>query len=262
MKRRGIRALALLLLLFISLSSFAYADTIVRGFNAKGTLEPGLIVALTENSNDTVESSAGSNPSKIFGVVIDPSQAPLTVQKKGEQVFVATGGNYPTFVSTENGNIKAGDYISISAINGIGSKAEDQPTVLGKAVEDFSGGSRVITTTSDGQKIGRITVNIIPGKNPLVKDKVAIPAPLKRFGQAIAGKNISALRIYIALAIFVVTAIIALSVLLIGVKSSITAIGRNPLSKKYILSGLFQVVTVAALVFIVGMFGVYLLLRL
>jgi hypothetical protein len=221
-----------------------------------------LIVALTENSNDTVESSTGNNPSKIYGVVIDPSQAPLTVQKKGEQVFVATGGNYPTFVSTENGNIKSGDYVSISSINGVGSKAGDQPTVLGKATEDFSGNSRVITTTSDGKKIGRITVSIIPGKNPLVKDTVAIPAPLKRFGQAVAGKNISALRIYIALAIFVVTAIIALSVLMIGVKSSITAIGRNPLSRKYILSGLFQVVTVAVLVFIVGMFGVYLLLRL
>jgi hypothetical protein len=245
MKWRGIPALAALLFLFIAINSIAHADTIVRGFNAKGTLEPGLIVALSENSSDTVESSAGNNPSKIYGVVIDPSQAPLTVQKKGEQVFVATGGNYPTFVSTENGNIKVGDYISIS-----------------KAVEDFSGNSRVITTTTDGQKIGRINISIIPGKNPLVKDTVAIPAPLKRFGQAVAGKNISALRIYIALAIFVITAIIALSVLMIGVKSSITAIGRNPLSKKYILSGLFQVVTVAVLVFIVGMFGVYLLLRL
>jgi hypothetical protein len=229
MKWRGIPALAALLFLFIAINSIAHADTIVRGFNAKGTLEPGLIVALSENSSDTVESSAGNNPSKIYGVVIDPSQAPLTVQKKGEQVFVATGGNYPTFVSTENGNIKVGDYISISSINGVGSKADDQPTVLGKAVEDFSGNSRVITTTTDGQKIGRINVSIIPGKNPLVKDTVAIPAPLKRFGQAVAGKNISALRIYIALAIFVITAIIALSVLMIGVKSSITAIGRNSL---------------------------------
>jgi hypothetical protein len=91
---------------------------------------------------------------------------------------------------------------------------------------------------------------------------VAIPAPLKRFGQAIAGKNISALRIYVALAIFVVTSIIALTVLAVGVRSSITSIGRNPLSKKYILRGLFQVLTMAFLVFLIGMFGVYLLLRL
>jgi hypothetical protein len=262
MKWRGIPALALLLLAFVAVVPFVHADTIVRGFNAKGTLEPGLVVALSGKSTDTVEVSSGNNSSKIYGVVIDPSQAPLTVQKKGEQVFVATGGTYLTFVSTEDGAIKVGDYISISSINGVGSKAVEQPTILGKALEDFSGKSSVITNTAEGHQIGRIRVSIIPGKNPLVKDNVAIPAPLKRFGQAIAGKNISALRIYVALAIFVVTSIIALTVLAVGVRSSITSIGRNPLSKKYILRGLFQVLTVAFLVFLIGMFGVYLLLRL
>jgi hypothetical protein len=262
MKRRGIPALALLLLAFLAFIPFASADTIVRGFNAKGALEPGLIVALSEKSEDTVEASAGNDPSKIYGVVIDPAQAPLTVQKKGQQVFVATGGSYPVLVSTQDGAIKAGDYISMSPINGIGAKAKEQPTVLGKANEDFNGTSSVITTTAEGYKIGRVSVSIIPGKNPLVKDNTAIPSFLKRFGQAIAGRSISALRIYVALGIFVMTSIIALTVLAVGVRSSITAIGRNPLSKKSILRGLFQVVTVALLVFLIGMFGVYLLLRL
>jgi hypothetical protein len=262
MKWRGIPALALLLLAFVAAPSLARADTIVRGFNAKGTLEPGLIVELSAKSTDTVEVSSSRDPSKLYGVVIDPSQAPITVQKKSEQVFVATGGNYPALVSTENGTIKAGNYIAISSINGIGAKAQDEPTVLGKALENFDGRANVITTTADGHQVGRINVNIIPGKNPLVKENVAVPAPLKRFGQAIAGKNISAIRIYAALGMFVVTAIVALAVLTVGIRASITAIGRNPLSKKYILRGLFQVVTVATLVFFVGMLGVYLLLRL
>jgi hypothetical protein len=166
MKWRGLPALALLLLAFAVLASIANADTIVRGFKANGTLEPGIIVALSGNSNDAVDIATEKDPTKIYGVVIDPAQAPFTVQKSGQQVFVATGGSYPTLVSTQNGTIKA------------------------------------------------------------------------------------------------ISAIIALSVLLVGVKSSITAIGRNPLSKKSILTGLFQVITVAILVFIVGMFGVYLLLRL
>jgi hypothetical protein len=70
------------------------------------------------------------------------------------------------------------------------------------------------------------------------------------------------MRIYAALVIFVIASIIALTVLVVGIRSSIIAIGRNPLSKKSILRGLFQVITVAFLVFIVGMGGVYLLLRL
>jgi hypothetical protein len=262
MKRRVIPALALLLLSFAVLVPIVRADTIVRGFSAKGTLEPGLIVSLSGKSTDTVEVAKGNSSSKVYGVVIDPSQAPLTVQKKGEQVFVSTGGTYPTLVSTEGGQIKAGDYISISSKNGVGSKAKDQATVLGKALEDFSGKSNIITTTSDGFQIGRIRVSIIPGKNPLVKDNVAIPAPLKRFGQIISGKSVSAIRVYVSLGIFVITSIIALTVLVVGVRSSITAIGRNPLSKKSILRGLFQVVMVALLVFLIGMFGVYLLLRL
>jgi len=262
MKWRVVPAFALLLLVLAALTPVAGADTIVRGFKAKGTLEPGIIVALKQKSSDTVESSPGNNASKIYGVVIDPALAPLTVHKTGEQVFVATGGSYPALVSTQNGSIQTGDYITISSISGIGTKAKDEPTVLGRALEGFDGKAGAITTTGDGHQIGRINVSIVPGKNPLVKDTVAIPAPLKRFGQAVAGKNISALRIYVALGIFVVTAIIALSVLVVGVRSSITAIGRNPLSKKYILRGLFQVVTVAFLVFIVGSFGVYLLLRL
>jgi hypothetical protein len=262
MKWRGIPALALLLLAFVLLLPLAHADTIVRGFKAKGAFEPGLIVEVSSKTTDTVEASSAKDPTKIFGVVIDPSQAPITLQKTSEQVFVATGGNYPVLVSTETGNIKAGDYISISSINGIGAKAQDEPTVVGKAIENFDGKSKVITSTSDGHQIGRINVSIIPGKNPLVRDNVAIPSPLKRLGQAIAGKNISALRIYAALGIFVISAIIAIAVLTVGIKASITAIGRNPLSKKYILRGLFQVVTVAGLVSLVGMLGVYLLLRL
>jgi hypothetical protein len=262
MKWRGLPALALLLLAFAVLASIANADTIVRGFKANGTLEPGIIVALSGNSNDAVDIATEKDPTKIYGVVIDPAQAPFTVQKSGQQVFVATGGSYPTLVSTQNGTIKAGDYISVSSVNGVGEKVKDQPTIIGKADAGFDGSSQTITTTTEGYKIGRINVSIIPGRNPLVKDYLAIPAPLKRFGEAIAGKNISAVRIYVALSVFAISAIIALSVLLVGVKSSITAIGRNPLSKKSILTGLFQVITVAILVFIVGMFGVYLLLRL
>jgi hypothetical protein len=251
---------ALCLFIFISVPQ-VYADTIVQGFKAKGTLQPGLIVSLAPHSKDTVEVTAGNDAGHIYGVVIDPSQAPVTVQQQGQQVFVATGGDYPVLVSDQNGPIKAGDYVSISSVSGVGSKASEEPLVLGRALETFDGKSRVITATPDGHKLSRISVSIIPGKNPLVKDNVAIPAPLKRFGEAIAGKNVSALRIWAALGAFTITAVVVISVLAVGIKSSIISIGRNPLSKKSIMKGLLQVVAVAVLVFIVGTFGVYLLLK-
>lgn len=261
MNRRRISTFAVLLLLLIAAAPLAYADTIVQGFRAKTALQPGMIVSLSQGQKDAVEVTKGNDSEHIYGVVIDPSQAPVTVKAQDQQVFVATGGNYLVLVSTQNGVIKSGDYISMSAIDGIGAKAQDQPLVIGRALEGFDGKSRVITTSSDGHAIGRIAVSIIPGKNPLVKDSVAIPAPLRRFGEAIAGKNISAVRIYAALAVFVITSLVAISVLAVGIRSSIISIGRNPLSKKYIMRGLLQVILVAVLVFIVGTFGVYLLLK-
>jgi hypothetical protein len=253
----------LLFTAFSGLVTLAHADTIVHGFKTKSTLLPGFIVTLSQSSSDTVETVPGNDPSRIYGVVIDPSQAPVTVQQEGQQVFVATGGNYPVLVNTENGPIKPGDYISTSAVEGIGAKAsQNQPLVLGQAIEGFDGKKGVIANDSSQGALGRITVSIIPGKNPLVKDSVAIPSPLKRFGEAVAGKNVSAVRIYAALAFFIVTAAIAFALLWSGVRNGMISIGRNPLSKKSIMRGLLQVIIMAFGVFIVGMIGVYLLLKL
>ena len=47
-----------------------------------------------------------------------------------------------------------------------------------------------------------------------------------------------------------------------GVRSGMIAIGRNPLSKKSILRGIVQVIIVAITIFLIGIFGVYLLLKL
>ena len=65
-----------------------------------------------------------------------------------------------------------------------------------------------------------------------------------------------------ALAMFLISVIVAASLLWAGVRSGITAIGRNPLSQNFIIRGLDQVIILAAAVFAIGLFGVYLLLRL
>ncbi len=255
--------LALLLLLTFLTPVKTSADTIVHGFKTKGTIQPGWVAALDKTASDTVEASPGNDASRIYGVVIDPSQAPVTVSLQNQQVFVATSGTYPVLVSSQAGGVKPGDYISISSITGIAAKANSrQSNILGRAVESFDGKNNVLTSGSDGSSIGRIEVTIGPGKNPLVKSDASVPGPLKHVGQAIAGKSVSAIRIYAALAIFFVVSVIAGAILWAGVRSGMIALGRNPLSKQSIMGGLVQVIMVAILVFIVGLAGVYLLLRL
>lgn len=240
------------------------ADTIVRAFNSTESLQPGWVVALNKQESNTVDVAPADNPSRIYGVVIDPSRAPVTLQsQQGLKVFVATSGSYPVLVTTENGPINPGDYISMSSTNGIAARATaGQPYVLGQALEKFDGGNNVITAGDAGEAIGRVTTSITPGRNPLTQNQVAVPEPLRRAGEAIAGKNVTALRIYAALAVFVATAVIVASILWVGVRSGMISIGRNPLSKHSIIQGLVQVIIVAVLVFTAGIFAVYLLLRL
>ena len=63
-------------------------------------------------------------------------------------------------------------------------------------------------------------------------------------------------------AVFLGSALITGVMLYSGARGSLISVGRNPLSKGAILKGLIQIVILSLTVFITGMFGVYLLLKL
>lgn len=248
-----------------SLAGFAapaLADNLAQGFSAKGNLSTGMVVALSKNTQDTVEPAPASDTSRIYGVVIDPSDAPLILNRQsGDQVFVATSGSYPVLVSTERGPIKSGDYLSISSTDGIAADATyEQQTVLGQAASAFDGKKGAITSVGN-YAIGKITVNIDPHKNPLVKNDISIPPFLRKAGQAVAGKPVSAIHIYLALAFLVAAVVIATAILTAGIRGGMIALGRNPLNRGTIMNSMFKVVIAAVLIFVIGLFGVYLILK-
>jgi hypothetical protein len=255
---------AVLMILFaVFVGAHSGAESYVKGFKSQGSLQPGWVVSVSKSASDTVLATAGNSSESPYGVVIDPSDAPFTLNSQDQQVFVASGGDYPVLVSTQNGAVHAGDYLAISSIGGIAAKAtDDQKFTLGIARANFDGKNNVITTASDDKAaIGRIMATITPSKNPMLVGDSSVPSPLRKIGESIAGKSVSALRIYAALSIFLVAALMAAALLWIGVRSSITAIGRNPLSRHLVMAGLGQVVLMAGAVFIIGLFGIYLLLR-
>ncbi len=252
----------LLAALAFSLIPSAFADSFVQGFKTSGNLQPGMIVALSHSLATTVVASPANDPSRIYGVVINQNDAPVTLNQQGQKVFVASGGTYPVLASVQNGSINPGDYISMSATDGIGAKATNQQSaVLGQAVDGFNGGKNVVSHVA-GYAVGSVAVTINPTKNPLLLNDVAVPSPVRRISQAVAGKTVSGVRIYAALAIFIIAASVAGIMLWVGVRNGMVAIGRNPLSRTSILNGLFQVVAVAFLIFIIGLVGVYLILKL
>jgi len=239
------------------------ADGIIKSFKPKTSMQPGILVSLVKDSKDTVEILPANNAQKVYGVVVDPSDVPLTIRKSDVQVFVASTGNFPVLVSNQNGPIKNGDPISSSSTDGVAAKANlTQQYIIGRALADFNGGSSTIFKTSDGSSAGIILAQIAPGINPQAKTDVGIPSNLRKISNSIAGKNVSALRIYGAVLVLFLGIIAAAILLLGGIKSGIGAIGRNPLSRKSIIKSLIQVVIVVGLVFVASLMGIYLLLKL
>lgn len=208
----------------------------------------------------------------MFGVVVNPGDSPVTLSgNSSNQAFVATSGNYDVLVGDQNGSIKTGDYVTISSLDGIGMKATSGDSyVLGRATGTFTGSGSTASTTlknSGGQSttvhLGQVAVNIAIGRNPLAKNQQNnLPGFLRSAGQSVANKSVSTARLYISMVVLAASAIIAGSLLYAGVRSSVTAIGRNPLSKKSVIRSLVQVTLTSLIVFIIGLFAVYLLLKL
>jgi len=254
-------ACLLILLPALILASPAKADNVVLGYTSKETLQPGQIVSLQDAKAKVVKATPADQSGTIYGVVVDPSDAPITLVGQDSKVFVATTGTYQVLVSVSNGIIHAGDYISMSTVNGIGAKARPgQPTVLGRAVSGFTGASNVVTS-NNGKSIGRIYVSIAVAKNPIAKSDPTLPAFLLRVANGLADKNVPVIRVYTALLIFIISILAAMTVLYSGVRSSLISLGRNPLSRKAIFSGMYKTVFTGLGVFIIGMAGVYLLLK-
>jgi hypothetical protein len=128
--------------------SVAKADNVVEGFTAQETLRPGQIVSLVDPKARTVKATPANAGASIYGVVVDPSDAPITLVGQDSRVFVAVTGTYQVLVSVGNGQIKTGDYISISSINGIGAKATPgDPIILGRAASGFNGSNNIVTSS-------------------------------------------------------------------------------------------------------------------
>ncbi|HPR10119.1 MAG TPA: hypothetical protein PLJ04_00920 [Candidatus Saccharibacteria bacterium] len=260
-------------LLFVAVApSFAEA-TVTQGYGADTLLQRGMIVGLQKDDPRKVEPINSDDYDRLHGVVIGANESAVLLGRDDEKVYVASGGRFPVLVSSQNGNIAVGDYVAASSVKGVGMRAGDiEPVILGKAIEAFDSGnqdeikSAVTVKDNNGNEqrlaVGIVTVDVSIGKNPMLKSNNDLPTALRRASELVAGKPVSPIRVYMSLAILVVATAISGSLIYSAVRSSITAIGRNPLSKKAIMRGLFQVVIIGLIVFISGIFGVYLLLKL
>lgn len=267
-------AVSLIVYLAVNVIAAEGNITVTQGYGSDMLLQRGMIVGLTSEDPRKVEPINNDDYDRVHGVVVNANESAVLLGREEDKVFVATsGGPFPTLVGSQGGGIKAGEYVAVSSVNGIGMRAGDnEPVILGKANEDFDPSNKdqiissaTVTDQNGNQQtlaIGIVEVDISIGKNPLLKSNNDLPDALRRASEAIAGKPVSPVRVYLSLVVLLMAAGIAGSLIYSAVRSSVIAIGRNPLSKRSIMRGLFQVVIIGILIFLSGIFGVYLILNL
>lgn len=171
----------------VFLPVFAYAQTVSQGYGVTGTVQKGMIVMLDPKDSRKVQALTNKNDKSMHGVVVSANDTVVSLggDSTAAQVYVASNGKYDALVSTQNGSIKSGDIISISALDGIGMKADSrQGVILGKALSSFDGTKSVSgnasLATSSGNKdvaIGFIQIDIGISRNPLAVSVSGPPVP-------------------------------------------------------------------------------------
>jgi len=247
----------------------------VQGYSSDTPLDTGTIVQLTGKDANQVKIAKQAELQNMFGVVVDRNQLSVTLSSEAlkNETFVAASGTYNVLVSTQGGPIASGDYVTLSSVNGVAMKAgTEEKTVFGRANGPFDGkgitlGSTVLKdvngNTNQTVKLGSVPVTIDIKKNPNDKStKSDLPEFLQRLGQQIAEKEVSPIRIYLSLGITLISILAAIAILYSGVRNGVISIGRNPMSKKSIFRALLEVILTSILILIIGLFAVYLLLRL
>jgi hypothetical protein len=262
----------LLLITLAFVQPLGAQQNFTQGYNSDQSIQKGMIVRLKKEDTTKVELVSTDSADQMHGVVVDSNDAPVTLSAEGQKIFVANGGHFDVLVSDQNGAVAPGDFLTISAIDGIGMKAgTKEPVVIGRALKGFSGRDNIISTTevkdtkgaSVKVNLGYVEADISVGRNPLLKSKDPnLPTFLKKAIEEVAGRQVSATRAYIAVFVFLASCLVAGALLYSGVRSGLVSLGRNPLSRKSIIRGMLQVVLIALIVFISGVFGVYLILKL
>ena len=249
-----------------------FAQDFTQGYSSDINLPRGSVVGISNDDTNKVELVNSDESESVLGVVVRNNDTAVTLTDDRTGVFVATTGRFQVLVTDLNGDVEPGDFVSISPIEGIAMKTDDnQKFVVGEALEptNFGDSANIISqytvTNPDGSEtevvIGRILVDIDVQPNPNARSTDRAPEFLVNFSETIAGKPVSALRIYAAIAVLMVASAVAGSLLYSAVRSSIISIGRNPLSKRSVLAGLSQVVIISVIIFMSGLFAVYLILK-
>jgi len=262
-----------LLAVVVSLLSLApatvIAATISVSYTATQSLPTGTIVTIDGQKNGSVVPSDNDANSNIIGVVVDRSMQKTGVGVSTIQIQVASKGEGYVLVSNINGAVKKGSPITSSPLAGIGMSANVDGRVAGIAQADLSEQSLDAQYKVVKDKKGndnRVLVGLVPialdvSYYQIESTSNSVPKFLRDISRAISDKPVSTIRIWASVAVMLVGILIAMVLVYGSVRSSIVAIGRNPLAKRTIQSSMLKVIGIAIIVLITSLGTVYMILK-
>jgi hypothetical protein len=239
-----------------------FSDSVIsQGYAADEAFAIGTLVskqgsALTKASID--------NETQLLGVVSGRD----LIELNSNNVQVATVGVVGAYVTDIGGDIKQGDVIAASPLEGIGMKAERNGYIVGVAQADFSEATQVYDAEVDARNgqtdtvsVGLLPIMVQVGYHTLPETQTSpYPAFLMHLATNIAGKEVPVLRVTLALIILLVGVIIITLLIYTSVRFSLISIGRNPLAAKSVHKGLFGSVLFAIGVLLFTLLSLYLVL--
>jgi hypothetical protein len=220
--------------------------------------------SLVSRQGETLRKASTENEAQLLGVVTDGNLVELN---KGN-VQVATVGIINAYVSTISGDIRQGDAIAASPLEGIGMKAEKNGYIIGIAQADFSQAKEVYDTDikarngqTDTVSVGLLPVKVQVGYHTLPDVQTSpYPAFLTHLVTNITGKEVPVLRVTLALIILLIGIITIIILIYTSVRFSLISIGRNPLAAKSVHRGLVGSVLFAIGVLLFTLLSLYLVL--
>jgi len=259
-------AIVLLGLTLLLVPALVAADTtITQSFKSETKLAIGSIVSLKNDTSDEVNAATLQNADNIYGVVINADESLLQLSNDEHQVQVATSGIISVLASDINDEIKQGDYITASAIEGIGMKASGSVKAVGVAQGGIAeAGSRTDSYEVNGEQqeitLGEVPVLIDVSYFSEEPEKTIIPPTIQNIANTIAGRPIKPLPIIVSAVIFVVTMIAVASILFSMIRGSIISVGRNPMSQSAVYRNVMQISALVLAILAVATAAIYLVL--
>lgn len=265
-KYAGLGVAMLILIIGVSSLSAQGVSSIAQGFQTKDSgVVSGAIVSLKGSTPNTVELATPANVQNIIGIA--GSKSLIELSNGTGSVQVVTNGTTDALVTDINGEVKTGDRITASPIEGVGMKATTSGVVVGTAQANLA---RVTTRTQQVTDKKGKTATVKIGTIPVQVDKVFYQAPsdsnsflppvLSDFASSVAGHEVSPIRILAASLLIALLFVIVTILLYSAVRSSIISIGRNPLSEQAVHKSLLEVGLTIVGVLVFTVIVVYLIL--